>query len=296
MKRTCSVGFVWFAILSVLIFVGAFSNWANAAEPHVPAVVVAGQGFSFSIEGSGQAMFYLLGPDHVLKHTVNLGGDIQIQSSDVRAAGLYQVIVCDSSCNFAMFQVKAAQPANLSFFLHPSRVPVTTPDSIDASAFVFDKYFNLVFAPSTVEFQVIPVGGAAFSRQAPTRNGVTWLHMNSTPHEGPVKVTAAIGDVEEVRIVQQVATEACALRMRAVPNGKDTMTLETDPVRDCSGNPLPDGTIVSFIKTDSAGKSTVDTPIKKGIARAQFSVSGPAKISVACGVVLGNELALNGKL
>jgi hypothetical protein len=28
----------------------------------------------------------------------------------------------------------------------------------------------------------------------------------------------------------------------------------------------------------------------------QLSVRGPAQISVACGVVLGNELALNGKL
>jgi len=74
------------------------------------------------------------------------------------------------------------------------------------------------------------------------------------------------------------------------------VTLETDPVRDCSGNALPDGTVVSFTKVDSAGKSTVDMPIKKGIARTQFSIHGRAQISVACGVVLGNEVALNGAL
>ncbi len=50
----------------------------------------------------------------------------------------------------------------------------------------------------------------------------------------------------------------------------NTVTLETDPVRDCSGNALPDGTVVSFTKIDKAGKSTVDTPIKKGVARMQF--------------------------
>jgi hypothetical protein len=67
-------------------------------------------------------------------------------------------------------------------------------------------------------------------------------------------------------------------------------------VRDCSGNALPDGTVVSFTKIDKLGKSTVDTPIKKGIARVQFSVHGRGQISVACGVVLGNEVAVNGEL
>jgi hypothetical protein len=82
--------------------------------------------------------------------------------------------------------------------------------------------------------------------------------------------------------------------MKAIPAG-NMVTLETDPIRDCSGNPLPDGTVVSFTMTDNTGKTTVDTPIKKGIARTQFSIRGPAQISVACGVALGNELALSGK-
>jgi hypothetical protein len=119
--------------------------------------------------------------------------------------------------------------------------------------------------------------------------------MDSTPHEGRVQVTAAIGSVQEARLIQQVAAEACGLRMKAVPSGS-TVTFETDPVHDCSGNALPDGTIVSFTKVDQAGRSTVDTPIKKGVARTQFTVTGPAQISIACGVVVGNEIALNGKL
>ena len=65
-------------------------------------------------------------------------------------------------------------------------------------------------------------------------------------------------------------------------------------MRDCSGNALPDGTVVSFTKIDQGGKSTVDTPIKKSVARMQFRVRGPAQISVACGVVLGNEIVLKG--
>jgi hypothetical protein len=290
MKRAPGIDF---AICTGLALLCMLPARARAAEPRVPAFVEAGQAFSIPVEGSGQATLYLLGPDHVLKRTVSLGSDLRIQSSDVRSAGRYQVILCDSSCSSATFEVKAAQPAHLSFFLHPSRVPVSTPDSIDATAFVFDQYFNLVLTPSAVDFRITPASGASFSRRSVTRDGVTWMRMGSTPHEGPVQVTAVLGSAEEARVVQQVAAEACGLRIKAAASG-NVVTLETDPVRDCSGNPLPDGTVVSFTKVDKAGKSTVDTPIKKGIARVQFSLHGRAQISVACGVVLGNEVALNG--
>ncbi len=270
-------------------------GWARAAELHVPASVEAGQSFSVHVEGSGEAGFYLIGPDHVVKRTVSLGSDLQIQSSDVRTAGRYQAILCDSSCTAAIFDVKAAQPAHLSFFLHPSRVPVSSPGSIDATAFVFDQYFNLVLTPAAVEFRITPASGAGFSREVSTRAGVASMRMDSTPHEGRVQVTAVLGKVEEARVIQQVAAEACGLRMKAVASGS-LVTVETDPVRDCSGNALPEGTVVSFTKIDESGKSTVDTPIKKGVARVQFSVHGRAQINVACGVVLGNEVALNGKL
>ena len=268
---------------------------AMAADLHPPATVQAGQSFSISVQGSGGATFYLVGPDTVVKRDVKLGGDLQIQANEVRAAGRYQAILCDSECTSASFEVKAAQPAHLSFFLHPSRVPVSTPNSIDATAFVFDQYYNLVLAPSTVDFKITPASGAAYSRQVPTKRGVAWLRTDSTRNEGRVRVTAVADGVQEVRVVQQVATEACGLRVKALPGGK-TVTLETDPVRDCSGNALPDGTVVSFTTVDQDGKSTVDTPIKKGIAKTEVNIRGHAQVTVACGVVVGNELSVNGKL
>ncbi|HEX4783184.1 MAG TPA: hypothetical protein VH350_02515 [Candidatus Sulfotelmatobacter sp.] len=268
---------------------------AMAADLRPPATVQAGQAFSIPVQGSGGATFYLVGPDIVVKREVKLDSAVQVQAKEVRAAGRYQVILCDSGCTSASFEVKAAQPAHLSFFLHPSRVPVSTPNSIDATAFVFDQYYNLVLAPSTVDFKITPASGAAFSRQVPTKRGVAWLRTDSTRNEGRVQVTAIDGNVQEARVVQQVAAEACGLRVRALPSGK-TVTLETDPVRDCSGNALPDGTVVSFTTVDRDGKSTVDTPLKKGIAKTQVSIHGPAQVTVACGVVVGNEVSLSGKL
>lgn len=268
---------------------------ALASEVRVPSHIAAGQAFTITTEGSGDATFYLLGPDVVLKRAIHLGDGVQIQSADVNAAGVYQVLVCAESCSSSTFEVTAAQPARLSFFLHPSRVPVSTPDSIDATAFIFDRNWNLVLGSASVDFRIAPNGGSATSRRLESHNGIAWMRMDSTAHEGPVQVIALLGATQEPRVIQQVAAEACGLRMKAVANGK-SVALETDPVRDCSGNPLPDGTVVSFTKVDESGKSTVDTPIKKGVARAQFDLKGPAHISVACGVVLGNEIATNGKL
>jgi hypothetical protein len=295
MKRNPRSDFKAFNLMAISVMLCLLPDLARAAELRPPAVVEAGQAFSVPLQGSGQATFYLVGPDHVVKRTVKLGSDLQIQSSDVRAAGRYQAILCDSACTSSMFEVKAAQPAHLSFFLHPSRVPVHIPNSIDATAFVFDQYFNLDLAPEAVDFRITPASGASFSRRVSTRRGVAWMRTDSTPHEGRVQVTAVSGSVEEARVVQQVAAEACSLRVKAVANG-NMVTIETDAVRDCSGNSLPDGTVVSFTTIDREGKSTVDTPIKKGIARTQLSVHGRAQISVACGVVEGNEVAINGKL
>ena len=278
-------------VAAALLFASGVA--ATAAEIHAPATVVAGQGFSVALDGSGQATVVLLGPDHVVKRTVNLGGELRVESSDVRTAGRYQILVCTRSCSSTWFEVEAAQPAHLSFFLHPSRVPVSSRDAIDGFAFVFDPYFNLILSPSTVDFRIKRSSGAVSSENSPTRNGVSWMRTDSSPHEGPVEVTASVGSVEEVRMVQQVAAEACGLAMKAVKTG-NLVSVETDPVRDCQGNPLPDGTIVSFSKTDTAGRSTVDVPIKKGVARTRFSLQGPARIGIACGVVLGKEIAIGG--
>jgi hypothetical protein len=164
---------------------------------------------------------------------------------------------------------------------------------VNGTALVSDRYHNTVIAPTKVDFH-LSLGGESSTRSVQSVRGIAWFEMGSRPKQGALQVVASVDDTAEPRVIQQVASEACGLRMSAAPGGH-LVKLQTDPIRDCAGNPLPDGTIVSFTKTDAAGKSTVDTPIKKDKATAQFEVSGPAHISVACGVVLGNELTLGGR-
>lgn len=260
-----------------------------------PSSVSAGSSFSIATSGTGSATFYLLGPSHVVKRTIQLGQDLPIVGSDVVVSGSYQAVACDSSgCTRTTFQVLPSSPVRLSFLVHPSRVPVSAADAINATALVFDRFDNTVLERTNVEFHFSSAAGFAFGRTVPTARGIAWLQIGSTSKQGPLRVVASVGEAAEARIIQQVASEACGLRIQGI-SGPRTVRLQTDPVRDCGGNPLPDGTVVSFTKIDDAGRSTVDTPIKKGVASAQFAVSGRARISVACGVVLGNEISVSGE-
>ncbi len=170
---------------------------------------------------------------------------------------------------------------------------MATPNAISAVAFVFDKFHNLVLSPSNVEFKAIPQQGSALTHSQPTSNGVSWIRLTSAAKEGPAKIGASVANASELRVVRQVASDACNLRIKSEwVSGK--LFVQTDPVRDCSGNNVPDGTVVSFTKTDAAGKTTVDAPIKRGTARVEMPVSGEARIDVASGVVTGNELNVGG--
>jgi hypothetical protein len=273
----------------------ALPGFSHAADLRPPADITAGTGFTIASSGSGRATFYLIGPGSVVKHEIALGEEITVKPDEAKDAGRYMAIVCGADgCTHSGFDVHAAQPQHVSFMLHPSRVPVSARGATHATAFVFDKYFNPVFTPVRIEFRIVPKSGAPFSRTVETTRGASWIQMDSTPREGPVKVTAAVGQTAETRIVQQVASEACNLRIKATRSPKGVL-IETDPVRDCSGNMVPDGTVVSFTSTDHKGKTTVDAPIKKGIARTELPVSGSARISVASGVVTGNEISLGGR-
>ena len=109
-----------------------------------------------------------------------------------------------------------------------------------------------------------------------------------------LQVTAALDTVTSRRAVQQVASEPCNLRIQGQRTAKG-IEVETEPVRDCAGNPLADGTIVTFTASSDNVKSTVDAPIKRGVARAEMQAPGAATISAASGVVMGNDLRIGGR-
>lgn len=275
-----------------ILFFGAIA--LQASEIHPPAQVTAGTAITIPTSGSGDATFYLVGPASASKRQVKAGGEISVDSDQLEHAGRYVAILCASDgCASSSFFVNPAAANRLSLLVHPSRVPIASANGISTVAFVFDNFHNLVLKPEPVKFSVQPKGGAEVSADREAKDGIAWVRLTSAKKEGPTRLGASIGHANEIRVVQQVAADACNLRIKA-SRSKNAYLIETDPVRDCSGNPVPDGTVVSFTMTDAAGKTTVDVPIKRGVAKVEMPIKGRARVTVASGVVTGNELEVGG--
>jgi len=261
-----------------------------------PSDAVAGQPNSIATTGGGTATFYLAGPATALKRDVQLGQAIPVAAGEVQNAGRYVATVCAATCSSAAFFVSPARPARLSFLVHPSRAPVGRNDVISGVALAFDEFGNLIFAPLGVQFQLTsasPQSGAA-SYNVPTHDGVAWFRTNSGKSAGARQVTASLNPVTARRVVEQVASDPCRLRIKGQRTSRGVM-VETEPVRDCSGNPVPDGTIVTFTAKNGNETSTVDAPVKQEVARARILAKGPVVVSAASGVVMGNEVRLGGQ-
>ncbi len=250
---------------------------------------------TFGTTGQGDATLYLIGPGQIIKRQVRLGQDVQIKVDELRSAGRWIATVRNGEHSESQtFWVSPARARNLNFLARPSRVPVARQHVISGMAFVFDQYQNLVLQPTPVKFS-LSVDGSGASQTVESHNGVAWINSSSAKKAGAAQFLASVDETSVRRVVQQVASDPCNLRMHVVQRTEKRVIVETDPVRDCTGNPVPDGTIVSFTQIDSTGRSTVDARIKKGVARAQLPYAESANISVAAGVVLGNELHLGGR-
>lgn len=262
---------------------------ARAAELSVPSRVPAGEELKIQASGSGSATLYLFGPDGAVKRNVNLS-DVVIKGDDLADSGQYTVVLNGDS---ATFWVTPNKTARLSFINHPSRLPVGVTNGIGGVVYTFDKFHNLVVDPQPVKFDLAVKDGGNVSRTVETKYGMAFVGFDSTRKQGSAQFTASAADITEKRVVQQVASDPCNLRMSA-NRTKNGLQVTTSPILDCSGNPVPDGTIVTFTATSKDGKSSVDARIKKDVATAVFPDLHDATISVASGVVLGNEIRVGG--
>jgi hypothetical protein len=262
-----------------------------------PPRIEAGTAFSVPTNGSGEATVYIVGPGDVLRRRIRLGESIAFGADELHNSGHYVVFLTSgSSIQDSQFDVIAShQPAAISFLAKPSRLPVNLSSGLGGVAYLFDVFGNLIVQPQRVQFELSDASGKAQSQTATTKNGVAWVRMNSAAKAGPAQFQAIAGEVREKRIIQQVPGDPCSVRMTA-RNAGGRIALQTEPVRDCNGNPVPDGTIVSFTETYPGGQSTVDVPLKRGVARTDMPSHSGAVISVAAGVVMGNEIRWSGGL
>jgi hypothetical protein len=278
-------------LLSGLAIVAMQPAFAQGGGMVLPKVIEAGAAFSVQISGSGNATLYIIGPAQVLKREVRLGEPAYFSVGSLYNAGQYLAVLArgTSTESGSFYVVPESKPADITFLAKPSRLQVGLHDGITGAVYVVDAYHNLINTPMPVSFELSSPSGAVQKRVVVTRNGAAWIGMDSTTQQGIDKFVARTGGISSTRVVGQVPGDPCGLKMSARQSGQQVQ-LATEPIRDCNGNAVPDGTIVTFTEIYSGAQSTVDVPIKRGIATVQMPAHAGAMISVASGVVLGNQI------
>lgn len=281
----------WTLSLGGLVVAVAALAHAAGGGMSLPRTIEAGSAFSIQTPGSGNARLYIIGTGQVLKRDVQLGHALFFAAGSLFNAGHYLVVLAgDSSTETESFDVVPGnRPSNLSFLAKPSRLPVGLHDGITGAVYVFDAYHNLISAPTPVSFELSSPSGTVQKRATVARDGAAWVQMDSTAVQGVDKFVARVGDISSARIVGQVPGDPCGLKMTAQPSGQQVL-LVTDAVRDCNGNAVPDGTIVTFTETYDGTQSTIDEPLKRGVAQVTISARNGALFSVASGVAMGNQI------
>jgi hypothetical protein len=282
------------SIYTIAVMLG-FAFLAGAQNLTLPTDATAGQSVSIQTRGSGSATLYLFGPGTALKRKVELGQPVQIEGDQLNQAGRYTVVIEGGENAKGSFFVAPAKLENVAFLARPSRVPAAHKNVITGSAYLFDRYNNLMIEQYPVKFDLTVAGAPTATRTEGSRGGVAWVKMDSGKRAGSAQFTASANETAVQRVVQETASDPCTIRMKAQAAKNGNILVETDPIRDCAGNPVPDGTIVTFTATDKNGRSTVDARIKRGVAQAELPAEQNATLSVAAGVVLGNEIHWGGK-
>jgi hypothetical protein len=286
-------------LLAGVALAAAHLACAQQGKMNLPQQVEAGTSFSIQTTGNGKAVLYIVGPGQALRRDVQLGETTTLPPGSMFNAGHYLAILVAvpstdkgsaATTDQGSFDVLPANhPADLSFLAKPSRLPVSLHGGITGAVYVFDAYRNLITTPAPVSFELSNPSSGLQQKRVSTQDGAAWTQMDSTPKEGADKFVARVDGITSARVVEQVAGDPCGLKINARQAGQQ-IELQTDPVRDCSGNPVPDGTIVTFTENYNGAESTVDAPLKRGIAQVEMPAHNGATISVASGVVLGNEI------
>jgi hypothetical protein len=279
------------AAILICGLVAAIPALSQTSELNVPRSIQAGAAFSINCPGSGNGTLYIVGPGQAIKRDVQLGQTTWFPAGTLYNAGHYTVVLSSQSASqTGSLDVSPAQkPSDLTFIAKPSRLPVAQHGAIMGTVYAFDSYQNLITQPTQIAFELSNPSAPTQTRTVETKSGAAWVDMDSTSREGKDTFVARAGDVSSTRVVGQVPGDPCSLKVNAKASG-NRIELVTDPVRDCSGNAVPDGTIVTFTEVYDGMQSSVDVPLKKDVASVTMPAYRGATISVASGVVLGNQI------
>ena len=248
-------------------------------------------GATLQAPGSGSTTLYLFGPGGASKRTVQRGS-IELSGDELKVAGRYTAIVDGSSASFfvtaAPLERSPSSPILRACLPPPAARCWVRPFSSTAFRILCSRQLRSAFG-----WPWRDVGRRA-QRDRQEWSGLGAVEFRTPQRPGAVHRFLRRGSMRGVWCsrLRPIPVRHSHERLACSPTA--TFWWRPRPFKDCSGNAVPDGTIVTFTSADAAGRSTVDARIKRGFARAELPRSSSATLSVAAGVVLGNEIHWGG--
>jgi hypothetical protein len=197
--------------------------------------------------------------------------------------------------------------------------PIVGPRSVAADgdhetmalAVPFDDYGNPVADGTPLTLRILHPGDQLEQQTLTVTHLLAWGWVNSRTRAGRAVVSAAVGDAHGPDTTfEEVPTWPASFGLSASPlnlpaDGRQLLTLRTDLIRDRFGNPMIDGTLVTFVvevagseprfvpayTVDGAAEAQLQAPTEPGTVTVRATLYGvesrPLTLSFAAGPAVG---------
>lgn len=222
--------------------------------------------------------------------TTNSSGVEEVSLTSESQTGIATVTAVYGATLTETVQVNMSQslPTYLNLSANPSVIRADNQSTASIKAVVSDQNNNPVSDGTEVNFEIIDGSGTIESNKE-TENGVAISTLTSSTQPDTVTIVARVDQLTDTTSVRYTVGEAATLTVTAdstsLPADGTTSTRVVANVFDEAGNPVSDGTLVTF-STD-IGDLTPNAQTVAGQAVAQFSssVTGTATITASVGGV-----------
>jgi len=213
---------------------------------------------------------------------VNLTSDTQTGIATITA------VYGNSFTETVQVNMSESLPSFLNVSANPSVIPADNQSTASIKAVVSDQDNNPVSDGTEVHFEIIDGSGTIESNKT-TTDGVAISTLTSSTQPDTVTIVARVDQLTDTTTVRYIVGEAATITATAdsssLPADGSTSTRIVADVFDASGNPVIDGTLVTF--SADIGDITPNAQTVAGRAVAQFSssVTGTATIVASVGGV-----------
>jgi hypothetical protein len=178
-----------------------------------------------------------------------------LPGEDLRQSGVVALIArAGAARGQGSLEIRPGAPADpITPLVGPRSIAADGEHQTMAVAVPFDDYGNPVADGTPVEFRALHPGERLERRSVPTAHLVAWRWIASGTRAGRATVTVAAGQAHGPDATfEEVPDWPVAFGLSASPadvpaDGRQFVTLRTEGIRDRFGNPMLDGTLVTFV-------------------------------------------------